>query len=282
MIVVSSQFPDPRLSTSAVPTAYSLRPALEISGGFLVFCTTYRSRQTSMRLGRAARGGGRDDSRGPGLCGSALPSEAPFFVHRRDAMISPQRHRDRRENSQLVAGDGRAPSPCPPPARGQALCASVVKICAKRTQFGASNVRNEANCPLEGVGRGRPTHEEPRGRLCKTNPISGSPSMPGGRIAQNKAKLGQDGISGGRHAREEAIVRNEANSSIADFGLQIQRRLRPAASDRCGPIVQNEPNSPPDRHARSWLEQIVRNEPNFRPAEGWGRPIVQNEPNFVG
>ena len=39
-------------------------------------------------------------------------------------------------------------------------------------------------------------------------------------IMQNKAKLGQAGVSG-RLCVGSLIVQNEANSSIADFGLRI-------------------------------------------------------------
>jgi hypothetical protein len=51
--------------------------------GTFVFCTTYGSRQTSIRVGTAARGGGRLDSRGQGPCGSALTREVPIFLLRR-------------------------------------------------------------------------------------------------------------------------------------------------------------------------------------------------------
>ena len=89
----------------------------------------------------------------------------------------------------------------------------------------------ETNPNWRGVGRGRPTYQEP--------------------IVQNKAKLGQDGISGGRRIREAncakrtqfpagpsgtglggrgAIVRNEPN-----FGERTGRGAR-------GP---NKPNLPP-------------------------------------
>jgi hypothetical protein len=79
----------------------------------------------------AARGGGRLDSRGQGPCRSALTREAPIFVHRRAAMISPQRHRDRRDNSQLISGDGRAPAPCPPCLGDEDLC-ETNPICRRR------------------------------------------------------------------------------------------------------------------------------------------------------
>jgi len=102
--------------------------------GVFGFCTTYRSRQTSIRIGRAARGGGPPRCAGSGTLRVGVPSEAPLFVHRRDAMISPQRHRDHRGNSQFIAGDSLASALCPPPTRGQALCASVVKIRAKQSQ----------------------------------------------------------------------------------------------------------------------------------------------------
>jgi hypothetical protein len=73
----------------------------------------------------------------------------------------------------------------------------VVNIRAKQTQFPAgagwdeapgawdagqivqnepnlvgSSMRNKANWPLGGYRAGRPTHEEPRGQSCETNPIS--------------------------------------------------------------------------------------------------------------
>ena len=49
--VVRSQFPDPSLSTSAVPPAYSLPPPVGPENFCVIFgfCTTYRSRQTSIR-----------------------------------------------------------------------------------------------------------------------------------------------------------------------------------------------------------------------------------------
>ncbi len=74
-------------------------------------------------------------------------------------------------------------------------------------------------------------------------------------------------------------MRNEANSSIADFGLRIADwgqtcggtpALRPAASGARGPIAQNEPNSRPGRGGRGLgdegREANVRNEPNLPPA----------------
>jgi len=50
-------------------------------------------------------------------------------------------------------------------------------------------------------------------------------------IMQNEAKLGQAGVSGGLCVGS-LIVQNEANSSIADFGLRIGNR--PAAGRRRG------------------------------------------------
>jgi hypothetical protein len=70
---------------------------------------------------------------------------------------------------------------------------------AKRTQFP----------PLvEEVGRGRPTLDQVEGRRHEEMRM------------QNKAKLGRTGASGGR-CLGEPIVQNEANFSIADWGLRI-------------------------------------------------------------
>jgi hypothetical protein len=109
-------------------------------------------------------------------------------------------------------------------------------------------VQNKPNSSVAGWGQtcaGTPAPALPSrtraGRLCKTNPIwkgvgRGRPTYQE-PITQNKAKLGQDGTSGGRCPREGPIVRNKANSSISDCGLRIGTR---AAAGR--PIVQNEPN----------------------------------------
>ena len=90
--------------------------------------------------------------------------------------------------------------------RGQALCASVVKICAKRTQFGPgvhvparSNVQNEPN--FRQAGRSGPGGLIPRpcglgpspGRVCETKPIPRlrtADRFPAGRpIVQNEPNL---------------------------------------------------------------------------------------------
>ena len=65
-------------------------------------------------------------------------------------MISPQRHRDRRDNSHLVSGDGPAPSPCP-------LC-----------------LGGEDLCKTNPIWPGRGRTKAPVGERCETNPISGS------------------------------------------------------------------------------------------------------------
>jgi len=72
--------------------------------------------------------------------------------------------------------------------------------CAKRTQFGGPIVRNKANCALEEVGRGRPTHEE--------------------TIMRNEAKLGRVGASGGRRMEPE-------KGTFCFFPRREQSRMSP-------------------------------------------------------
>ena len=127
----------------------------------------------------AATGGGRNESRGQGPRGFVSTSEAPILVHRRAAMTSPQRHRDGRDNSQLISGDGPAPTPCPKCHGGEDSCetkpisgcagwgeawgtAAVEGDRAKQSQFGPG-------CPETDAGR--QTWGPCRGRLRKTDPI---------------------------------------------------------------------------------------------------------------
>ncbi len=104
---------------------------------------------------------------------------------------------------------------------------------------------------------------------------------------------------GNKPAARRPIVQNEAN---------LARRLQPRRT-KCAkrtqfpaaemphhsniplfqhpnpmPIVQNEPNLPPDRQAGPWLEPIVQNEPNFRSAGRLGTPncAKQSQKAVVG
>jgi hypothetical protein len=94
-------------------------PAVKISAGFWFFVSTGGRREPSSYKSAAAGESGRNDSRGQGLRGSDMTSEAPISVRQRAAMTSPQRHRDRRDNPQFIAGDGLAPTPC---LRGEDSC----------------------------------------------------------------------------------------------------------------------------------------------------------------
>ncbi len=68
-------------------------------------------------------------------------------------------------------------------------------------------------------------------------------------------------------------MQNKPNCPIADFGSRIADSEQtcggtPSAAcrpDPGGSIVRNEPNLPPDRQTRPWLEQIVRNKANCPP-----------------
>jgi len=74
--------------------------------------------------------------------------------------------------------------------------------------------------PLEGVGRERPTHEEPRAYRAKQTQF-GKPNV------QNEPNSRRGRVGRGhRDAGRGAIVRNEANFSIADCGLPTADRAR--------------------------------------------------------
>jgi hypothetical protein len=99
--------------------------------------------------------------------------------------------------------------------------------CAKRTQFGRSR---------EATGD----------KICKTKPISptGAGLGRGRANVQNKANCpGPGALPSVLGPPTGAIVQNEPNFSIADFGFRIADSERPAARrlGLCGPVVQTNP-----------------------------------------
>jgi hypothetical protein len=185
-------------------------------------------------------GGGCHDSRGQRLCGSPLTSETPLFVPRRAAVISPQRHQVRTDNSQGVSGDGFSPSPGPLCLGGEDLC-ETNPIALERMEWqilGKKGVmmnwtreepwQNKANFVRPGpvtrgtseeVGRGRPTYEE--------------------SVVRNKASFrwaGYPTIPPFQCSNPMPIVRNKANSwgrtASRDRAFATGCRPHPASQDR--------------------------------------------------
>ena len=151
----------------------------------------------------------------------------------------------------------------------------------RRQVPGARNMRNEPNSPAVGLA--------PEGKLRETNPISGGKDIPAipvqCRLCETKpisSGLGpapqeaSEGVGRGHPTHslwlragstKSRIVQNEANSSIADFGLRI------------ADWGQTSGGLPPQsRGGRN-----MQNEPNLagRPG-GWERPIVRNKANWAG
>jgi len=121
--------------------------------------------------------------------------------------------------------------------------ASVMKICAKRTQFG-------------------PAWAGPGPRRAKDAKRTQFPAGPGGT-----GPAGQ-GVTVPRPPSRGPIVQNEPNFSIADCGLGTDLRQDTCtAAYRLGPAPASCTNKP------NWLEPIVRNEPNLVGSN------VQNEAN---
>jgi len=254
----------PRAPLPAPLFTYSLR----ISALFLVFAE-HTGLDERLQDSYAARGGGRLDSRGQGPCGSALTREAPIFLPRRAAMISPQRHRDRRDNSQLISGDGRAPAPCPPPplrsgagsTRGQALRGEdLCKTNPIREKLEVGSVKCETNPIWPGPGGAR----TPAGERCETNPICRSRQQAGvGRLCETnpicrrragktivKAKgLGDATPQGGNCAKRTqfggAVYRTEQIQFRGVCGRRNTHHSTMLSFHHSNPmpIVQNEPNS---------------------------------------
>jgi hypothetical protein len=158
----------------------------------LDLCTTYGNRETSIY------GCGRDDLRGPGPCGFNMISEAPIFAYRRAAMISPQRHQDHRENSQLCVGNNSASAPCPHLREGRLSVPQWWRF-----------VRNKANSLRPG----------PRGRQsCKTNPI----------CTRGRGSVGQAPPYTSTRLRQTRRARQKSASTepIHDIGPETRVEIR--------------------------------------------------------
>ncbi len=134
--------------------------------------------------------------------------------------------------------------------------------------------------PLEGVGREpvlslpkeRPTHEEPRAGRAKQTQFAGC----GSRIADSGApgrrlRLAGPGASCTNKPNSAGcIVRNEPNSTIADWGLSWSGM--PLGVSGPGGGCTNKPN---------WLERVMQNEANHRqslPPHRRGMPMPQLYP----
>jgi hypothetical protein len=208
--------------------------------GIFWFLHNIQASTNVYKIDTTARGGGRDDSRGQGSCSSAWTREAPIFLPRRAAMISPQRHRDRRDNSQLISGDGRAPAPCPPCLGDEDLC--------------------ETNPIWPGLGGAR----APAGERCETNPIPGRARWDGASGTRGDGPASP--VAGADCAKRTQFL--DCGLRIADCGLGTDLRQDTCtAAYRLGPAPASCTNKP------NWLEPIVRNEPNLVGSN------VQNEAN---
>jgi len=221
----------------------------------------------------AATGGGRNESRGQGPRGFVSTSEAPILVHRRAAMTSPQRHRDGRDNSQLISGDGPAPTPCPKCHGGEDSCetkpisgcagwgeawgtAAVEGDRAKQSQFGPGCPETDAGRQTWGPCRGRLRKTDPilrRGLSCETKPIapwkkSGEDAQPTKRrMCETKPNLGRLGYLGDwtRGTGARGVVQTNPISRSRRVGRGHRRVGR-------GANVQNEPNSSPGSRWRRY------------------------------
>jgi hypothetical protein len=121
-----------------------------------------------------------------------LTWETSLFVPWRDTMISPQRHRDHRENPFLTAGDGPVAPPCPLCLGGDNSCKTNPIRPGRRQK-----AQNELNfAPPAGAGRER---------LCKTNPIWPGHGRLTEGIVRNEAKLGGTGVC--RQRRLPSVAR---------------------------------------------------------------------------
>ncbi len=136
-------------------------------------------------------------------------------------------------------------------------------------------------CPLDGVGRGRPTHEEPTGELCETNPISPAGGRPGGKRAK-QTQFAPERCEGQVLYGQRFMVnwtykglrRNKANSPRCRGGRGLEDE---------GQLCETNPIS---LVGQGRGERDAQNEANFRRSRagrgprGVGRgAIVQNEAN---
>jgi hypothetical protein len=154
-----------------------------------------------------------------------LPAGAPLtwggllLVLRQDTMSSPQKHRDHRENPYLTAGD--APVAIP------ALRASVVTICAKRTQFrpaagGGWKKLCKTKPNLRGLGYVGKGHRRvgvarSGSETCKTNPIWG-PGAPRLRIED----CGLKGAGRGRVPEAKCAKRTQLGPGGSGVGPYVK------------------------------------------------------------
>jgi hypothetical protein len=168
-------------------------------------------------------------------------------------MISPQRHRDHRENSQFVAGDGRAPSPCP-------LCLGGANSCKTKPIARTGAPRR---CP-GGAGRHGARGTGHEGQMCQTNPIwPGRPARgPGGR----ESPTGHDGAK-----QSQFWPRQNEGQVVCGKGVMAHRT--------CNRLRQNKANFPPtapegrgmgEPPAEPALRRMAPNKPNLPAGPGGG------------
>jgi hypothetical protein len=150
----------------------------------------------------------------------------------------------------------------------------------------------------------------PRGsRPCETNPISGQPAPPGTPDCAKQTQFGpvdreSTPVGGAARSRRRPIVRNEPNSSMADFGFRIadcarQTQLAPRTGRWArGWSLSCETKPIPSEGRKSQVlagKRVMvyytcmgprRNKPNSCPSADPeisvpGKPIVRNEPGFA-
>ncbi len=150
-------------------------------------------------------------------------------------MISPQRHRDHREDSQFVAGDGRAPSPCPLCLGGANLRKTNPNSRLRISDFGlriGGNRVKQSQFRRGRAGRG-PEGRWTRGQMRQTNPIwpegpgtgKGGRQSPPGHDGAKQTQFGGGGfemqVPLGKGVRMSFACKesrkNKANSSVADW-----------------------------------------------------------------
>jgi hypothetical protein len=96
-------------------------------------------------------------------------------------MISPQRQRDRRANSQLISGDSFAPSPYPLCLGGDNSC-ETKPIPGYAGRDGATGTWDDGECAKQSQFGGKWWKEKRLWLIVQTNPICGSQARPDGAV----------------------------------------------------------------------------------------------------